>query len=287
MNKYIPISSVITYLDQELVNKMGGEDNVIAKAYDIYNTLSLAQKLMRYVKIVEITNGTIDFDTESAQNIHEVYWYRDEPVQCTDTCFKALACTQKTDREIEAEEIMNTCGAQEFIRRYSCVECSLYYEIFINSPVWSQCKTPIHKTGMHEMALCDECAPDQYNYSIDASQCLRTNAPDGYAFIVYTDYVMMDGETTIIRDNDIFDYIRLSMLCSWYTSDLSRMKGFVSLYQSLLSQRDILRNKVRGKYLLQGVSRGAVARFTRGGLNFLTNPVLNKQHDNYRSYPRS
>lgn len=281
MNKYVPISNVINYVGDFIINKLG-VNTVIAHAYDAYSILGIEQRYIRYCKLVEIENGTLNF-VEPYIKIADVFYYDSEPTK--EYCQELVTCTScfgPSLKEEEIAELIETAGAQEIIRKYSEPHNTFYYSIFMNNNMLTTAYSRMDYTGQHHKGLIGDCVDCQDSehpivYAIDKSGTLRTNMTCGYALVIYDAYPYCGDEIEILDDYEIMEYLRIAIIHRYYTNNPEDIRGISSLYRDMHSQKDTLINKIRGKYLLRGTNQKAVRQAIFGSRRLYAGPVVFKE----------
>lgn len=285
MTQYTPLSSIINHVPKYLKDKLG-DVGIIALAYDYYTSLNIPQQLVEYCTGVEINNHTIEF-TESFKAIKSLHYYTSNPKlkESSDLLNTCVSCKELSITEEERAEILNTYGANELIRKYHSLGCTINYALMLESSYYiNNCVKMRYigaKNGCVKDEYCTDCSDDYlYAYSMDSNSVLRSSICNGYAIIRYLGYPRCNEDYMIIDDIMVKEYLKICIVLDNYENNMDNLQ--IGIYSTLLRRRDTLNNHIRGKYLLKAANMKNIKEANYGaslGL-FASRTVFNKNFSN-------
>ena len=268
MNKYIKLSSIVNHMQGDILNRIGAQ-RMIAQAYNAYNALGITQKYERLCKLVCIENYTVQIDMRY-DSIADVIYY--STAKDCDSLHSTCALPNSLKSE-EVEELMNI-GETDLIRRYADIGCTFYYQIAQQS-LFCNSNEGIRMGYVSADVNCADCtdSPHLLRYTVDAQGVVRTNIENGYAMISYDALPTCGDDFLIIDSQDIIEYLRNHITHTYYMNNLSELReiGGAGMLQMLHRQKDIMRAKVTGQYVVRGANQRAIKQAVLGSKEIFAN----------------
>lgn len=258
MTDYIKLEAVLNRIPR-FIRDQESTGNLLSYALDIFKELNIPQKYQSNICFLEVKNHNVKIP-DDVKIINMVTYSCDYEYDCEDLlrCVDEPKC-QTCESPISDSCECTKCGeAYDFISRSNCI-CKplINYSLFLESDFYHNKFTPLKYVGTGS-TICSKYPKFgycQYTFQISPTRVLWTDLREGIICIDYDAEVTVDGNIMIPNHPKLIRAMAAYAEAMYWKNKVPvHEENSENIYQSRLSEAEILLKSAKGNLLLQAAN---------------------------------